>query len=675
MFSFGKKPGPQIGIDINSSTLSVLQLEKTKAEVKVSRFASMMAPPDIVREGLLAEPEACGQALKELLDSAGFPAKGPRPEANLCVPGQAVVIRLMPVPKGMPGDELGEVVRQEAINNLPFPIDEANLDWTRVPGTVRVDPDGVEREDILIAAMQRMVAEGYWKMVEAAGITLGRLEISSLSIIRSLAVAGTIGADSGLSLLVNIRQEATDITLVNKTVPLFTRSVLFGVDSVVETMARGMGMTMEETLDLLPQIKLIGAPTVDPRMSQAAQYAHPICADLAAELGRSLDFYMSQVGLVSVDQVILCGSGTAIGEIDQFISNRLNLKTIIANPFQGLVYDSAQILEDRRAYHAALLGLVVPVDSLPENTVEINLNQSEPDFGGAEGDAPPERPTPWFVPALAGGGGLALLSLMVFLYFQFLVLPSKDKEMAELEAQISEGKQHSESMDKQKTEITALETRKKALETIINHGMPMTVLMKTIQENTPGGVSIVSIKVADGMATIDGICTDFSRPSHLAINLQGSNLFTRTDMNYVQRSEKHPETVNFEIGAMLGSGLESQRVDNPLATIAGAPSVNKQGKVLDFFATWCPPCQRMKPFIEQARQKYGEQIEFVTVDIDDPKNAQLVSRYNVKSVPNLFFLDPQGNLVTQLKGFGGTANEIYAACDKLKQVAAQTVTK
>jgi type IV pilus assembly protein PilM len=234
VFGFGKKAGPTLGLDINSSTISLIQIEKTKTDTKVSRFYSMPTPPDIVREGLLADPEAVGAAVRELLDLVGLPAKKPLPIVNLAIPGQAVVIRLMPVPTGMPSEELQEVVQQEAVNNLPFPVDEANIDYCLLPSTERTDPDGVRRVDVLLAAIQRVYVDSYWRMAEAADITLGRLDISPLAVIRALAAAEMVTDDGSLTMAVNIRNDATDITLIKKGMPLFSRSVLLGVETLGE---------------------------------------------------------------------------------------------------------------------------------------------------------------------------------------------------------------------------------------------------------------------------------------------------------------------------------------------------------------------------------------------------------------------------------------------------------
>jgi thioredoxin 1 len=58
--------------------------------------------------------------------------------------------------------------------------------------------------------------------------------------------------------------------------------------------------------------------------------------------------------------------------------------------------------------------------------------------------------------------------------------------------------------------------------------------------------------------------------------------------------------------------------------------------LVDFNATWCPPCQALHPILEEIADEGGD-FKIVTVDIDD--EAELAEKYDVSSIPCLIVFD------------------------------------
>ena len=87
-----------------------------------------------------------------------------------------------------------------------------------------------------------------------------------------------------------------------------------------------------------------------------------------------------------------------------------------------------------------------------------------------------------------------------------------------------------------------------------------------------------------------------------------------------------------------------------LIEIKSAEQFDKEiqsGKVLvDFNATWCGPCQMLKPIIEKIGAR--EDIKVLSVDTDEV--GEVAARYDVYSIPTLLLLE-DGKLMNKSVGF------------------------
>ncbi len=76
--------------------------------------------------------------------------------------------------------------------------------------------------------------------------------------------------------------------------------------------------------------------------------------------------------------------------------------------------------------------------------------------------------------------------------------------------------------------------------------------------------------------------------------------------------------------------------------------LNAQTPVLvDFFATWCGPCQMMAPAIDEAAAEIGGKGAIYKVDVDE--SPELAERYGIMSVPTMV-LFKDGEVARELVG-------------------------
>lgn len=68
--------------------------------------------------------------------------------------------------------------------------------------------------------------------------------------------------------------------------------------------------------------------------------------------------------------------------------------------------------------------------------------------------------------------------------------------------------------------------------------------------------------------------------------------------------------------------------------------------LVDYGATWCPPCKMQLPILEEFAEAHLGEIKVVKVDIDDAPHS--ASRYGVRSIPTLMLFSAGQRLDTKV---------------------------
>ena len=189
----------------------------------------------------------------------------------------------------------------------------------------------------------------------------------------------------------------------------------------------------------------------------------------------------------------------------------------------------------------------------------------------------------------------------------------------------------------------------------------------------------ISLLVLVGGASIlyNKLTKDYNPQSNLVLNGEGS---TPTPDKYSQSSEDDGDT---EDNNSSGDNTDSDNGYNDyynftvtdvdgkevsLSDMAGKPVI------LNFWASWCPPCKMELPDFESAYLEYGDDIIFMMINLTDG-NRETVEKatdfikeegytfpvyfdtksdvaysFNVSSIPATYLVDEQGNVVGQAIG-------------------------
>ena len=71
---------------------------------------------------------------------------------------------------------------------------------------------------------------------------------------------------------------------------------------------------------------------------------------------------------------------------------------------------------------------------------------------------------------------------------------------------------------------------------------------------------------------------------------------------------------------------------------------NNKPTFLEFYAEWCEVCKEMAPKVSTLKEEYEKDINFVFLNVDNPKWENYVRKFNVNGIPQVNLFNSQGNL-------------------------------
>ena len=332
-----------VGLDIEAGSIAATEVE-ANGRVAVTKTGMLPLGAGIFREGEVADPEALGNALKELFSQHKLGKN-----VRLGIANQRVAVRTLRLPKIDDPKELETAIRFQAQDHIPMPLEQAVLDWHEV-GRVTGE-DGNEHVDVVAVAARRDMLGRLMDALSLAGLRPVGIDLAAFGMVRALArephapiAAGdwveatsqgspqdatTVeqsadGATDGVEPALGVEPaklfcnlgDVSNLAVARGSTCLFTRVSPFGVEGIAQKLAERRRLTLEHARQWLVHVGLeepVESLDGDPEIVAAAREALAEgAARLVDELRLSLEFYSAQEGATVVEGVIVCGPGTTI---------------------------------------------------------------------------------------------------------------------------------------------------------------------------------------------------------------------------------------------------------------------------------------------------------------------------------------------------------------------------
>jgi type IV pilus assembly protein PilM len=329
-----KKTDALVGLDIEAGSVAAAEVAVNgSAQVTASAIGAL--DPGSFHEGEILDPDRLAAALKSLFAEHKL---GKR--VRLGIGNQRVVVRTVRLPAIEDPKEMEAAVRFRAQEQVSMPLDQAVLEY-QVVGGVAAEEGGPAQIDVVVVAARRDMVASFVEPIRRAGLDPVAVDLSAFGMIRALAGgAAEAGAADGAGptgavLYCNL-SDVTNLAVARGSACLFTRVSYAGLGSISARLASASGVAPEHTAQWLSHVGLespVEGIEGDPEtVVEARRALEEGVTTLSDELRLSLDYYGAQEAALPVEQIVLCGPGSAIAGLPARMEAGLGIPISVSRP-------------------------------------------------------------------------------------------------------------------------------------------------------------------------------------------------------------------------------------------------------------------------------------------------------------------------------------------------------
>lgn len=336
-------------VDVGGSSIKVTKIKKKKKELSLLDLAIEKLPPGIIKEGQIQEQIIISNALKEIFKKMKY-----RPRNIITtIPSNNIITRNLELPI-MTEKELAEAIKWEVEGYLPFPLDQAQLDYLKIA-------EDDENMQILLVAVKKEIIEDYLAPFKEIGLRTTVINIQPMSLLSLLQYQGRAGEPLAV---IDIGSAGTRVVIGDQTNIYLSRTIDIGGEDFTQLFVE------ERDLDFIQaeSYKKRNGIEADQTEHQFELAVEQIAAtglssdkmlvslayELAKEISRSLDYFSINYRDRSLNRIYITGGGSKLKGLKEIIGQRNNIAMHTLDPFDGLDY---QQRDEWKNEFAVCLGL------------------------------------------------------------------------------------------------------------------------------------------------------------------------------------------------------------------------------------------------------------------------------------------------------------------------------
>ncbi len=431
-----------ISIDIGASSVKLIELAKTGKGIEVLRARIVEIDVQQIADSddkARLQTRLVNDAIRQILSEE----KIRNPKVTISISGQSCIVRSIKLPR-VSKHKIGQIVKYEAQQQVPFPMDEVIWDYEVLSSS------SAPETDVILVAVKKEVIQDIMSHLVSTKVPLDIAIVDAVPVALYNAVSHRRSIDRPLIVL-DIGTQATNLIIVENK-KMWARSIPMGGENTTHAIAEKYNTRLKEAEDLkrkegallMDQEQMGVSSTEQQEISRTISFS---LMDILSEVSRSIGFYKIQSPGVIFGGIYLTGGGSNLKGIDKFFEKNLNIPVMPGGMFDS-VSVSANCYKDfkERTDFSCRFSVAFGMALRDITDVPISINLLPSDYANAR---QVRLSVPYFFMAAALAAGI------IYMGGQFVKVDNERKN-SELNM-----------LKKERTELKAHETRFKELKSQI----------------------------------------------------------------------------------------------------------------------------------------------------------------------------------------------------------------
>lgn len=293
------------GLDVSNFSIKAVKLVRSGSGVELAA----MDVVDIPRPGDGEEHDpsaAMREAIREIV------ARNHMKDAPIvsCFPSHAAFNRFIKLPP-VEEKKIPEIVRYEAQQHIPFPLDDVIWDYQKIDKPYEVG----EEMEVVLFAIKRDIVSAFLETLVGAEVAVDALQFAPVALYNYVVHDQDPGSSC---VILDIGGDNTDLVIVDGE-KFWIRNLPIAGNDITKALQKKFQIPYDEA----EKLKVNAARS--PQASKIFGVIQPVLRDLVGEVHRSIGYYKSLSKTAKFDKILMVGSASKTLNFQKFLAQNLQM--------------------------------------------------------------------------------------------------------------------------------------------------------------------------------------------------------------------------------------------------------------------------------------------------------------------------------------------------------------